>query len=511
MVTGESVLEIVAYGAWNGGQVVDNSIYADSGMTFKGGIPVNPQTIEERIGVRSRFAAPEDARIGVEAMQNLLDTAAIDFSRVKIVIGATNVGEDMDDPGPLVSYPYALLQSYAPHALVLDLYAGCPGFNVAVELIFVMALTGRLRTGDLAVIVGAENVHRAKPFRPADTANIIFGDDAMTTALEAKMTIAPKGRHWIDAEMASTIEGDYAGAIAEVLHRLIGSTHLDGIIIDNQLGQLIHRVPALAARVQHALVRLQYPEADEQQTFSRFKEAIDFYDNQVQSFAFDIMTMQADPALVNDIAEAYISSGRHKTVAAVFVGRDKRIAVRVHHGEGFVCTIPGKGIVDAHTRTHGCFGNYIYATQEGNRVWGNMDGKGVFLYATQGANTHLSTLLERNNLALADIELLVEHQSNFAMIPLTLEQLIDGARMDKKQAVADFVEQRMIINIHNRGNCSVVCMPRLPYDLQQGVLEPDTIQGFLVNGNVERLKTAKIILNDSVGAGMTRSAFLQRL
>jgi 3-oxoacyl-[acyl-carrier-protein] synthase III len=507
----ESVLEIVAYGAWNGGRVVDNSIYAGSGMTFKGGIPVNPQTIEERVGVRCRVAAPEDARIGVEALQNLLATAEIDFSRVKIVIGATNVGEDMDDPGPLVSYPYALLQSYAPQALVFDLYAGCPGFNVSIELILMLALSGRLRTGDLAVVVGAENVHRARPFRPDDTANIIFGDDAMATALEIRGTLAPQGRHWIEAEAASTIEGDYAGAIARVIHQLIGSTHLDGIIIDNQLGALIHRVPALAARVQHELVRLQYPEADEQQTFTRFKEALDFYDSQVQSFAFDIMTVTADPAHVNDIAEAYVSSGRHKAVAAVFVGSDKRIAVRVHCGEGFACLMPEKGIVDAHTRTHGCFGNYIYATKEDNRVWGTMDGKGVFLYATQGANAHLSTLLKRNNLVLDDIELLVEHQSNFAMIPLTLEQLIDGARTDKKQAVADFVEQRMIINIHNRGNCSVVCMPRLPYDLHRGALQPDIIQGFRINDNVQRLKEARIILNDSVGAGMTRSAFLQRL
>ena len=510
-MTGKSVLEIIAYGAWNGGRVVDNSIYADSGMTFKGGIPVNPQTIEERIGVRSRVAAPEDARIGVEALQNLLDTAAIDFSRVKIVIGATNVGEDLDDPGPLVNYPYALLQSYAPQALVFDLYAGCPGFNASIELILMLALTGRLRKGDLAVIVGAENVHRAKPFRPDDTANIIFGDDAMATALEIRATMATQGRHWIEAETASAIEGDYAGAIAAVIHRLIGSTHLDGIIIDNQLGKLIYRVPALAARVQHELVLLQYPETEERQTFTRFKDALDFYDSQVQSFAFDIMTTTADPAHVNDIAEAYIRSGRHKAVAAVFVGRDNRLAVRVHRGEEFACQIPKKGIVDAHTRTHGCFGSYIYASKEENRVWGNMDGKGVFLYATQGANAHLTCLLGRNNLVLDDIELLIEHQSNFAMIPLTLEQLIDGARPDTRQAVANFVEQRMIINIHNRGNCSVVCMPRLPYDLHRGALQPDTIQGFRINDNVRRLKDAKIILNDSVGAGMTRSSFLQRL
>jgi 3-oxoacyl-[acyl-carrier-protein] synthase III len=510
-LTRKSVLEIVAYGAWNGGQVVDNSIYADSGMTFKGGIPVNPQTIEERVGVRSRVAAPEDARIGVEALQNLLDTAAIDFSRVKIVIGATNVGEDMDDPGPLVNYPYALLQSYAPQALVFDLYAGCPGFNVSIELLLMLALSGRLQKNDLAIIVGAENVHRAKPFRPDDTANIIFGDDAMATALAIRATPTPHGRHWIDAETAASIEGDYAGAIADTLHRLIGNAHLDGIIIDNQLGQLIHRVPALAARVQHELVLRQYPETEERQTFTRFKDALDFYDSQVQSFAFDIMTTAADPAHVNDIAEAYVSSGRHTAVAAVFVGRDNRIAVRVHRGEGFACLIPEKGIIDAHTRTHGCFGSYIYASKEDNRVWGTMDGKGVFLYATQGAGTHLSCLLGRNSLVLDDIELLIEHQSNFAMIPLTLEQLIDGARQDKRQAVADFVENRMIINIHNRGNCSVVCMPRLPYDLHRGALQSDTIQGFRINENVQRLKQAKIILNDSVGAGMTRSSFLQRM
>jgi 3-oxoacyl-[acyl-carrier-protein] synthase III len=510
-LTRDSVLEIIAYGAWNGGRVVDNSIYADTGMTFKGGIPVNPRTIEERVGVRSRVAAPADARIGVDALQNLLDTADIDPSRIKIVIGATNVGEDMDDPGPLISYPYALLQSYAPQALVFDLYAGCPGFNVSVELIFVLALTGRLQQNDLAIIVGAENVHRAKPFRPDDTANIIFGDDAMATALETTATLAPHGRHWIDAETECTIQGDYADAIAHTIHRLIGSAHLDGIIIDNQLGQLIHRVPALAARVQHALVLLQHPETEARQTFDRFKDALAFYDSTVQSFAFDIMTLKADAAHVNDIAKAYICSGRQKTMAAVYVGRDNRAVARVHRGEGFACTIPEKGIVDAHTRTHGCFGNYIYATKENNRLWGQMDGKGVFLYATQGAPAHLASLLRRNHLSLDDIELLVEHQANFAMIPMTLDQLIDGDRPDKEQAIADFVENRMIINIHNRGNCSVVCMPRLPYDLHRGVLQPDTIQGFRINGNIQRLKDAKIILNDSVGAGISRSSFLQRL
>ena len=47
----DSVLEIIANGAWSGGKVIDNSIYEQRGMVFKGGIPVTNETIEDRIGV----------------------------------------------------------------------------------------------------------------------------------------------------------------------------------------------------------------------------------------------------------------------------------------------------------------------------------------------------------------------------------------------------------------------------------------------------------------------------
>jgi hypothetical protein len=67
----------------------------------------------------------------------------------------------------------------------------------------------------------------------------------------------------------------------------------------------------------------------------------------------------------------------------------------------------------------------------------------------------------------------------------------------------DFIANKMPTNIHVRGNCSVVCMQRLPYDLQRDALSPDTIQGFAVNRNLEGLKSAKgdSLQADSVGAG----------
>jgi hypothetical protein len=109
------------------------------------------------------------------------------------------------------------------------------------------------------------------------------------------------------------------------------------------------------------------------------------------------------------------------------------------------------------------------------------------------------------------IDLLIEHQANFAMIPLTLEQVLELPKDEVKGAVADWVANKLITNVHERGNCSVVCMQRLPYDLKRGALRQDTLQGFKINANLDQLKKAKLILNDSVGAGMTRSSFLQQL
>jgi len=106
---------------------------------------------------------------------------------------------------------------------------------------------------------------------------------------------------------------------------------------------------------------------------------------------------------------------------------------------------------------------------------------------------------------------LIEHQANFAMIPLTLEQLLTDGATDVKNEVATFIANKAVINIHTRGNCSVVCMQRLSYDLKRGALKPDSIQGVPINRNLDALRQAKIILNDSVGAGMTRSSFLQRV
>src|SRR4030042_4721168 len=174
----DSILEIIAQGAWNGGTPVDNAVYENRGMVFKGGIPVTSKTIEERIGVRTRITAPPDQRIGVLAFRDLLDHSGIDPTRIRVIISASNVGEDKNDPGPFSRYSFDLVRKSCPGALVVDLYAGCPGFNVGVETLFMLSVSGFLAPGDLSVIVGAENLHRAQVFKPLDTSHLIFEHDA---------------------------------------------------------------------------------------------------------------------------------------------------------------------------------------------------------------------------------------------------------------------------------------------------------------------------------------------
>jgi len=510
-MSNNSVLEIVAYGAWNGGTVVDNSIYEQKQLQFKGGIPVNNKTIEERMGVRTRRSAGTDERIGVTALQDLLDTSDIDPFRIKMVIGATNVGDDKYDPGPLIKYPYGIIRERCPAAHVFDLYAGCPGFNVSVELLFMLSLTGFLKPQDLSIVIGAENLHRAKAFKPDDTSNIIFGDDSLATALQTVSNAAPTGRYAGHLSAEFDQSGDPVSEIARIIHELNGNHKIDGIIIDNQLGNLVYRVPATAARVQHALAQLMFPEQAAAGMFGRFKETLEFYDQHIRSFAYDIMSLDADAEWIEQIARAYVESGKYERVVSVYLAPDSSGKITVHEGIGYRFEQPQTGIIDTLTRTHGSFGNFIQAVAENDEIFGDMDGKGVFLYATRGAKTHLDELFSANHLNLDDIDLLIEHQANFAMIPLTLAQLTDRDPQQTKEMVADWIANKMITNVHERGNCSVVCMQRLPYDLKRGALQPDVLQGFEINRNLDRLKEAKLILNDSVGAGMTRSSFLQRV
>jgi hypothetical protein len=282
---------------------------------------------------------------------------------------------------------------------------------------------------------------------------------------------------------------DPTHSIAKKLAELTAPNKIDGIIVDNQLGKLASRIPATAARVQHRLVEQLYPNEAARGTFKSFRNALKFYDQHVNCFAFDIMTLNPQPDPVAKIAAAYANSGKYRRMVSIYLASDHQVVLTLHEGKNRSYPKPKWGIIDCLTQTHGCFADYIEARPTNSDIFGSMNGKGVFLLATRGAKRHLDELLSGNNLTLNDIDLLIEHQANFAMIPLTLEQVLGSDKKDLKNAV---------------------CMQRLPYDLERSQLRADKIQGYPINQNLEKLRHAKTILYDSIGAGMTRSSFIQR-
>jgi hypothetical protein len=307
------------------------------------------------------------------------------------------------------------------------------------------------------------------------------------------------------AEVDLAREGDVPAALAEALLPWAREAGWDGLIIDNQLGRAECRVPAIAARVQHGLMERLFPQEAAAGIFRSFRSAYELYERYGPGFAFDVMTACADPLTVRRLACAAAAGGPYRRLAAVFLPPEGPVHLSLVEGDPGRPGAPTRGIVGALTRTHGCFAHFIEAQRDADGLFGRLDGKGVFLYATRGAKGHLAALLSRQGVRLEDIDLLIEHQANFAMLPLTLEQVLGDSA-----AAARFLAEKMVVNIHERGNCSVVCMQRLPYDLARGALRPDEIQGLAVNRNLQRLQKAGLVLYDSVGAGMTRSSFLRR-
>ena len=355
--TTDSILEITGCGAWPGGRIVDNTMFERQGLFFKGAIPATDKTIRERIGVRTRRVAPPGERIGVTAFAELLESPDFDPSRIKVLINATNFGDTKYEVEPQVGPSFELVKSLCPQAMAFDLYAGCPGFNVSVEVILMLTLSGYLKKGDISVIIGAENIHRARGFPESDTSNIIFGDDALATSLESKADRTPQGSYTCRQTTDLPLGEDRVTAVARAVLDLIGEDDLDGLIVDNQSPPLESRVPAIAARVQHRLVELRHPRAVEAGVFERFKDAYAFYREHMNSFAYDINSLSGTPETVKDLAVSTVKSGKYKSVVSVFLGDDQTFEASLHQGRGYVFTRPKSGVVDAMTRTHGCFGD----------------------------------------------------------------------------------------------------------------------------------------------------------
>jgi 3-oxoacyl-[acyl-carrier-protein] synthase-3 len=109
------------------------------------------------------------------------------------------------------------------------------------------------------------------------------------------------------------------------------------------------------------------------------------------------------------------------------------------------------------------------------------EGQQVFKYAVRKMYELSSTLLARNGLTAADVDILIPHQANQRIIDATAERL--GLSGD-----------RVMINIGRYGNTTAATLPLATGDAVKA----------------KRLKRGDLVLFATVGAGYTAGAALWR-
>jgi 3-oxoacyl-[acyl-carrier-protein] synthase-3 len=151
------------------------------------------------------------------------------------------------------------------------------------------------------------------------------------------------------------------------------------------------------------------------------------------------------------------------------------------------------GFVDFLGEIDGSGGDYLKMPGGGSRLpatpesvanrmhYVHQDGQQVFKYAVRKMHEVCCTLLERNGLTAADVDLLIPHQANRRIVSATAERL--GLPMD-----------RVVVNINKYGNTTAGTIP---------LATRDAIEG-------GRLKKGHTVLFAAVGAGYTVGASLWR-
>ncbi|MAQ19792.1 MAG: 3-oxoacyl-ACP synthase [Sandaracinus sp.] len=210
------------------------------------------------------------------------------------------------------------------------------------------------------------------------------------------------------------------------------------------------------------------------------------------------------------IADAWIRCGMYERVALVGgevhstgidlsdEGRD----VAVLFGDGAACAIlgpteeEGRGVMDVEVHADGSGAKELWIEAPASKyiprithemidqrkVWPAMNGKQVFRWATSKMPEVARSVLERNGVGVADIDLLVPHQANRRINEFVAQKL-------------ELPTEKVVHNIHKYGNTTAASIPlALSEAMQEG-----------------RAKKGDLILMAAFGSGFTWGASLVRL
>ena len=193
------------------------------------------------------------------------------------------------------------------------------------------------------------------------------------------------------------------------------------------------------------------------------------------------------------IADKFIKSGSHKM--ALIIGSDKMSSIVdwtdrntcVLFGDGagaaLIIAENGKendGIIDSICFSDGSLKDILSTTTDKNKI--TMNGKEVFKCAVTNMTNMIKKILERNNLSINDIKMVVPHQANARILSSVAKNIGCG-------------EEKFASTVKIHGNTSSASIPLALCEM-------------IKQNNI---KTGDLIIMESVGAGMTWGAILMKI
>jgi 3-oxoacyl-[acyl-carrier-protein] synthase-3 len=223
-----------------------------------------------------------------------------------------------------------------------------------------------------------------------------------------------------------------------------------------------------------------------------------------KAWAFDISAACSGFTYALTMGAQFIASGAHRKVlvigadvmSSIIDYQDRTTCVLFGDGAGAVLLEPSTdetGFIDFYNEVDGSGGCYLnmpaggsarpasHETVDQRMHYVHQDGPHVFKYAVRKFAEASQTVLQRNGLTPADIDLYVAHQANARIIEASRERL-------------GLPEEKVVKNIERYGNTTAATIPlALGTALDEG-----------------RLRRGHLVVMTSVGAGLTVGSILMR-
>src|SRR5579862_617716 len=285
-------------------------------------------------------------------------------------------------------------------------------------------------------------------------------------------------RH-IAAPGVATSDLATCAARAALAHRGVDATELDAILVCTVTPDMLF--PSTACLVQHNL-------------------------GAKKAWGFDLVAACSGFVYGLVTGANFVIAGTHRkvlvigadTMSRIIDYQDRTTCVLFGDGAGAMLIEPGddgsgNGFIDFVGEIDGSGGSYLKMPAGGSRMpasgetvarklhYVHQEGAQVFKYAVLKMHEVCTTLLARNGLSAADLDLLVPHQANRRIIHATAERL--GLPMEK-----------VMVNIGRFGNTTAGTIPLATRDA-------------ITEG---RLKKGDLVMFAAVGAGYTVGASLWR-